>query len=309
MLKQFFYPQTLLNMKKTIKYLFAGLFLGSAALVSSCDDGEDALPQIDGYNNSNEVAATNLVAHWTFDDTNSERISNTAPSNTYGTVGFTQGQVGRALQLNKGVLVYPSINAINTANALSNFTVSMWVNVTNNKRTPDAGFTALFALVPTGVTDIWGDIVASVETGQHLATSDTLKLKNLLNTHKATGNSLQDNIALKNGDQGAFFMGAKRWAHYVMRWDGTTNKFHIFADGKDVGGYTDRGTTGPLIMAAPLKAVFGSLASKQIGFTGAPDQQSWNPWAKASVDDVRVYNTALSNAEITALFNLGTAGR
>ena len=298
------------KMKKTINYLFAGAIAVMVFGFAGCNNDGEKLPPIDGYNNSNEVATDNLMAHWTFDNTNNERLSSTAPTATFGTVGFTTGQIGSALQLTKGALVYPAISKINSANALNNFTVSMWVNVANTKKTANEGFTAFFSLTPTGVTDIWGDIVAAAETGRYLATSDTLELKNLLNTHPVGGgNSLQDNIAVKNGDQGAYFMGAKRWAHYVMRWDASTHKFHIFADAQDVGAYTDRGTTGALIMAAPVQAVFGSLASKTIGFSGAPDQQSWNPWATASIDDVRVYNTALSDAEITALFNLGTAGR
>jgi hypothetical protein len=298
-------------MKKTMRYLLSGAFLSAALVLGSCDgDDDDSLPQIDGYNNSDEVAASNLLAHWTFDDTNSERLSGTAPSNTFGTVGFADGQIGRALDLNQGVLVYPSITAINGANSLNNFTVSLWVNVTGNKKTAKEGFTAFFGLIPTSASDIWGDVMALAETARHLPTSDTLELKNILNTHPAAGgNSLQDNVALKNGDVGKYFMGARRWAHYVMTWNATTHQFRIYGDAESVGGYNDRGTTAELIMAVPVKAVFGSLASNDIGFASAPDQQGWNPWATAKIDDVRVFNTVLSDAEITALFNLGSAGR
>lgn len=297
-------------MKKSINYLLASGVAIAMLTFGACSDDDESLPPIDGYNNSNEVASANLVAHWSFDDNNNEVISSTAPSNTYGTVGSTTGQIGNALKLTKGVLVYPSINAINTANALNNFTVSLWVNVAGNKKTANEGFTSFFGLIPTGVTDIWGDIMACAETSRHLPSSDTLELKNLLNTHPTSGgNSLQDNVALKNGDKGAYFMGANKWSHYVMTWNATTHQFKIYGDGVSVGGYDDRGTTAEMIMAVPVKAVFGSLASSDIGFTGAPAQQSWNPWATASIDDVRVFNTVLSEAEITALFNLGTAGR
>jgi len=299
------------TMKKSLNYFLAGVAVCSVLALGSCSDDNNDLPPIDGYNNSNEVGSANLVAHWTFDENNNEVISGTAPSNTYGTVGSTAGQLGKALQLTKGALVYPSIDKINGANNLNNFTVSMWINVTGNKRTANEGFTAFFGLIPTGVTDIWGDIVAAAETGRHLPSSDTLELKNLLITHATGGASTQDNVATKNDatGEGAFFMGAKRWAHYVMRWDGTTHKFHLFADGVSVGGYTDRGTTGSLIMAVPVKPVFGSLASSDIGFAGAPAQPTWSPWATASIDDVRIFNTALADKDITALFNLGTAGR
>ncbi len=292
--------------------------LALVIVVGACSKDDDKLPAIDGYNNSDEVAATNLVAHWTFDTNNNEVISGTAPSHTFGTVSSTTGQIGNALNMQGGVLVFPAIDKINTANALNNFTVSLWVNVKNTKAGTGA-FTAFFGLVPTGVSDIWGDVMALAETGRHLPGSDTLELKNYMNTHPvgapAAGN---DNLALHNNDAagtgpnaqtGSYFMGAKRWAHYVMRWNATTHKFDVIADGVNSGGYSDRGTTGIEVMSVPVQAVFGSLASSDIGFAGAPAQQDWNPFANAMVDDVRVFNTALSDAEVTALFNLGTAGR
>lgn len=306
-------------MKKTISYLLGTMGLCALLFVASCSDDDEGLPPIDGYNNSNEVAEDNLVAHWTFDDTNEEDISGTEPlagdAGTFGTVGFEEGQIGEALKLTKGVLVYPTIPNINTANALNNFTVSLWVKVSGNKGTANQGFTSFFGLVPTGVTDIWPDISANAETANYTPTSDTLHLKNSLNSHPVGGgNSLQDNVAVINNNDptnpvGSFFMGAKRWAHYVMVWNSSENKYYLFADGEDVGGYTQRGDVGAMIMATPVQAVFGSLASSDIGFTGAPAQQSWNPFATASVDDVRIFNTTLSQAEITALYNLGTAGR
>ncbi len=298
-------------MKRTLNFLTGGAIVVALFTFAGCSKDDAKLPAIDGYNNSNEVASTNLLANWTFDDTNNERISSTPPTKTYGTVGFTTGQIGKALQLTKGALVYPAITKINTANALNNFTISLWVNVKGRKG-GDGGFTAFFGLIPTGVTDVWGDAMALAETGRHLPTSDTLELKNILNTHPAGGgNSLQDNIAQLNSGSGLgkYFLGANKWSHYVLTWNASTHKFKIYGNGVSVGAYDDRGTTAELIMAPPVQAVFGSLASSDIGFTGAPAQQPWNPWATASIDDVRVYNTVLADKDITALFNLGTAGR
>ncbi len=307
-------------MKKTISYLAGAIGLCALLFVASCsDDDNGGLPPIDGYNNSNEVASDNLVAHWTFDGTNEEDISGTGPlagaAGTFGTVGFEAGQIGQALKLTEGVLVYPTIANINSANALSNFTVSLWVKVSNNKGTANEGFTSFFGLVPTGVTDIWPNISANAETSWYVPASDTLSLKNSLNSNPVGGgNILQDNLATINNNDpenpvGSFFKGANRWAHYVMVWNSTENKYYLFADGVDVGGYTQRSATGALTMAVPVQAVFGSLASSDIGFENAPEQQGWNPWATASIDDVRVFNTTLSQVEIMALYNLGSAGR
>jgi hypothetical protein len=295
-------------MKKTINYLLVSA-IGLALLTfAGCSKKNDALPKIDGYDNSNQVAATNLVAHWTFDANNNEAISNTAPTGTFGTVSSATGQIGKALKLDGGVLVYPAITAFSEANSLNNFTVSLWINVQGTKG-GSGGFTSFFGLIPTGATDIWGDVMALAETGRHLPASDTLEIKSLLNIHPlAGGNSLQDNVAAGNNGS-PWFMGGNKWAHMVARWDATTHQFTLFGNAVSVGSYTDRGTTGVEIMAVPVQAVFGSLASSDIGFTGAPAQQGWNPYAHALIDDVRVFNTALTDVEVTALFNLGTAGR
>jgi hypothetical protein len=300
-------------MKKTIKYFLTGsvALIAGVAVMVSCED-DKPLPKIDGYNNSDEVAKENLLANWKFDGNNKEDISGTAAANTYGTVGFTDGRIGQALKLTKGALVYPTIANLNTANAMNNFSVSLWVNVLGSKKTVEPAFTSFFGLVPTGVTDIWPDVQAGAETSRNRPTSDTLQLKNLLNTHPlAGGNSLQDNVAQGNGSNEApwFLRTPGEWVHYVMTWDATTHMFLLYGDTQSVGSFNLRGTTGAMIMSIPVQAVFGSLASSGVGFVGAPAQQSWNPLATASIDDVRVYNTVLDQTQVTALFNLGVAGR
>ena len=298
-------------MKKTIDYVVMSAMVMAMLVYGGCSKKKDVLPQIDGFNNSNEVGATNLVAHWTFDDNNNEVISSTAPSNTYGTVGTETGQIGKALKLTKGALVYPPITKINTADALSSFTVSMWVNVKDTKAAGGA-FTAFFQLIPTTVSDIWGNIGGLAETGRHLASSDTLELKNYLNTTLPDlSQSGQDNLAqLNTGDgTGKWFLGANKWSHYVMTWDPITHKFEVYANGVASGAYTVRGTTPALKMRVPCQAVFGSLAATDIGFANAGTRADWYPMATASIDDLRIFNTVLAEKDITALFNLGTAGR
>ncbi len=305
-------------MKKTMNYLTGGALALALVTFAGCSKSDDALPAIDGYNNSNEVATTNLVAHWTFDDTNNERLSSTAPTKTVGTVGFTTGKIGKALQLTKGGMVFPAISKINTVDALNNFTVSMWVNVRGQKGVAGGGFTSFFGIIPTS-TDFWGNIQACAETGRHLPASDTVEFKNYLNTTMGDGSQRgEDNVALfnndpatpdGNGQTGAYFKGGKDWALYTMTWEGSTGLFKLYANGVSVGGYTKRGTTpGVLKMRVPALAVFGSMASSDLGFANAT-RPDWAPLATASIDDVRVYNTVLAQKDVTALYNLGKAGR
>jgi hypothetical protein len=302
------------KMKRKIKYLLSGLLVASMTMFIACsddDDGDNALPPIDGYNSSDEVAEDNLVAHWTFDDTNNERISNTAPSNTYGSASFTNGQIGRALQLNQGALVYPSISAIGEANSLSNYTVSMWLNTRNTGNS----FSTYFGIFPTDNADFWGNLSLSAETGWFPADrpdGDTLVLKtNYASLNNDGSINGQDNRSDPRGNPPVGVLEATgEWVHFVVRFTASTHLLEIFANGESVGAYNDRGAnTGPLVMRTPAQAVFGSLSTQDIGFASAPIMPDWQVLATASIDDVRVFNTPLSAAEITALYNLGTAGR
>src|SRR5690349_14878011 len=141
-------------MKNTIKYLSVGVAMSLLAL-GSCDE-DKSLPKIDGYNKSDDVAKENLLANWTFDGDYKEDISGATPlagaAGTFGTVGFEDGQIGQALKLTKGALRYPNIEGLNTADALANFTVSMWVKINNNKGTTSEGYSMLFGLFPDGLT-------------------------------------------------------------------------------------------------------------------------------------------------------------
>ena len=303
-------------MKKRMNYFLTSVVAMAVLALGSCSKDDEKLPTIDGYNNSNEVAKDNLVAHWTFDDTQNEAISSTAPSDEYGTVSFTDGQIGKALKLDSGALVYPAITSINTANALNNFTVSMWVDVNGTKGGTNY-FTTFFSLAPQNVSDIWPDIFMGAETSRHLPTSDTLELKGLLNTHPdGVPKDQEDNIAQPNPNDntpdsgtGAWFLKSGDWTHFVLSWNASTHKFDIYANGISVGAYSTRPNTGVEILAVPVRAIFGSFPSSDLGFSSAPPTQGWGPLLTGSIDDVRIYNSALAQAEITALYNLGVAGR
>jgi hypothetical protein len=206
--------------------------------------------------------------------------------------------------------VYPSIAAIGGANSLSNYTVSMWINTKNN----GSAFSTYFGIFPTANTDFWGNLSLSAETGwfPERAEADTLVLKtNYMSLNGDGSTNGQDNRPDPRGNPPVgVFKGAGQWTHFVVRFNGTTHMLEIFANGASIGAYNDRGAnTGPLVMRTPAQAVFGSLATSDIGFASAPEMPGWQKLATATIDDVRVFNTSLSNAEITALYNLGVAGR
>lgn len=312
---------------KTTRYLFVGGMVLSLFTFMRCSSDENSLPKIDGYNNSSEVAASNLLANWTFDGTHVEKISGAAPlagaAGTFGTVGFEAGQIGQALKLTQGALRYPNIAALNTADALANYTVSMWVKMNNDGGLGSGeGYKVLFGLFPDGLTpgtvgtSIWGNIHVGAESSWFQATNpqpDTLVLKGHFVKKYENGsiNEQQNRPDPRGNPPVGVFKKSGDWVHFVVRWDASTQMLHVIGNGISIGAFTNRsvGNAGAMRMNVPCSPVFGNGATKAVGFTNNPNQQVWSPMATASIDDVRVFNIALSDEEITALFNLGTAGR
>src|SRR5687767_3800678 len=117
--------------KRTFKQILQIFTLGGifSVLVIGCDkNDDDPLPPIGGYNNSNEVAAANLKAHWSFDGTLNERLSSTASSANLRAT-FVAGQKGQAVKLDSGYILYPTIANLNSN--IGSFSVSTWIFTQN----------------------------------------------------------------------------------------------------------------------------------------------------------------------------------
>ncbi len=298
---------------KNSKIVIGLLVLTFTIIVYSCKKDEVVqLPPIGGFNSADEVGGTGLVAKWTFEGTNNEVISGTAPKNSYGGTAFTTGvtPTGQALNLTAGTLVYPAIPNLNKADALGNYTLSMWVNIKNNKTT----FTSIFGIFPTVGSDLFGNLSAGAETGWFAAsaTADTLVLKANYKSLKADGSfNGQDNRPDPKGNPPVgVFKGAGVWSHFVIRFDATTHKLQVFGNGISIGAYSDRGpNTVALNMVTPCQVVIGSLASSEIGFTQGSVFPSWTNKGTFALDNVRVYNKPLSDGDISSLYQLELAGR
>src|SRR5882757_813082 len=165
-------------MKKTIYIIFKGVVITLLAL-TACSKKDDTNATIDGYHSSSEVAASSLVAYWSFNNGNQEFFSSGLSTLSVGGVSSAaKGQIGNALQLTSGAIVFQGIN-LNNTKSLSDFTISLWLNVQNTKGAGGT-FTPFLALIPPGTSDIWGNIVLGAETGNYRSTSDKLELSSVL---------------------------------------------------------------------------------------------------------------------------------
>lgn len=276
------------------------------SVLSSCkkDGNPNNLPEvstalyegkIDGYSGSDDVYPKNLVAYWTFDDTKNESISKTAPTSSLND-SYVAGVKGKALKLNAGFVYYANqINAFKS-DALKSFTLSHWVQITNN------GSKKTMTFQIARPANFNGSLDVRLNT-QSYAASETNILK--VNPRFTTvGGGSQDNLNASLSPK----IGAAIWTHLVLTYDGTTGVFKMWADGVNIGSYNNRGTGNNLFKSyEPGEIVIGGNYNTIPGKTVSTDVSFAN--MTGSIDEIRVYNVVLPDAHIKALNNLGRAGK
>ncbi len=235
---------------------------------------------------SNPTLQTGLVGHWTFDgkDLQQNATDSSGQGNTGYLTSFTStttipGRLGQALSFD-GVDDYVSAGTMGTLS--SNFntaTISAWVKLnrttiqvlagTLNTTTGNAFYRiALNFDITSGSNDV-GEIQVFVRS--------------------QSDNQLIGGITINTG------ISDGKWHHLVATHDKPNGLIAIYIDGvaKTVS-YTSQ-STGTTWVAWQHPLLLGALNNSGTA------QNFWN----GSLDDVRIYNRALSQEEITRLYQIG----
>ena len=302
-------------MKKNSLQILSSLgmvFIFAATLATSCkkDDVDVPIPKIDGYNNSDEVGAANLKGYWSFDANNNESKSGVAPSVSVG-VTSVAGVKGQGISVANGGLYYPSNIAPLKTN--TGFTISAWVQVKNTGNSPTLPTNVPYCYFQSAIPgQLFGNVTCMVEAGQYKFSSDTMVVKSI---YKDLGGGTQDNIN-NYGVTGTDFQivkkaGTGNWAHIVTTYNptggtGTQSVFRIYVDSVMVSNknFENRGTA---FKFTPGEIIIGGWYNNIPGKTVSTD--TWTVPFNGKIDEVRVWDKLLPEADIIALYKLGKAGR
>lgn len=299
-------------MKMNYQYMrhWAFSMIISGGLLASCSkENPNNLPdvspsdyagKIEGFDSSDQVASSNLIAYWNFDGNQNEIKSGTAPTTASNATFIDKGVRGKAINLNSGYLYYakqlPQFGA-----DLKSFTVLEWVQIENNGSTPTLAFT----LARPG--QFWGNINLLLETGQHPA-SDVNNL--VIHPDYADINGgTQDNLnASWLPSYSSPTIGKDKWVQVGVTYDYGSNTIQVWANGRMIGApdYQQRGTA-TFKLTAPNEVIIGGWYNNIPGKEVSTD--TWTVPMVGNVDEIRVYNTALGAADIKALYELGAAGK
>jgi hypothetical protein len=272
--------------------MIAASAISIIAFVASCtkaDYGDDFVkgdppPVPGGFVNSADVASGNLVGHWAFNGDLKDAVSST---NAVGTnTSFGTGVKGQAMRgaLNGYALAVPS-NAVKT---MTSYTISWWVNSPLN-----VGATGLVSFANS--TNFWGNFNSFFENG---GTSDLMRFKVLIDH---TGTVFDLGIQEQTGRWNA-------WSHFAVTYDGV-DKFVVYLNGNPAATVTRAGL-GPAVFTNFSHIVFGTFHfMTNPSLTSGSGAQGWAGYLTGMLDEVRIYNKALSALEVKAIQILERQGR
>ncbi len=282
-------------MKKTFKVLSSFLFVGmlfSSLLITSCKDDPDPDPNA-GKTDPSTIATTNLIAYFPFDGSGVESIASITPRVTTG-VTYVAGRRGKAYQ--GAVLAHllydlPGASKLKT---LKSFSIGMWLKSPLVTGDPEP------TIFEIGKTDdlFWGNL--KIVTQRLTATADTLQLKAFF----------LKNGAIWSGQHISYSNSAlliDKWMHLVFEYDATTSKYKIYKDGMQIvtnAGVENRFSSEGVVLGDLAFAnadVINIGAWRPISEGTATD--AWMGWFLGNLDELRVYDKALNDTEVKALYD------
>lgn len=241
---------------------------------------------INGFTKSSQVAPSNLVGYWAFENSYIDSVSNTVGTGVNTT--FVPGVKGKAMQ--GGANGYMISNMTTAVKNLQSFTISFWLYTSNTNN-------GLITPICFSRTDqFWGAFDMFYENGGRTATTANLKVH-------------------VNAQSEAWFTNGwitnpwDTWVPIELTYDAATSTFTLYQNGAPVASTIASGLGNLVFPATATNIIFGTeqfQCTPSLGTAGG--HQDWASYLTGKLDQVRIYNKALSVLELQALAGLEKYG-
>jgi Concanavalin A-like lectin/glucanases superfamily len=209
-----------------------------------------------------------------------------------GNPTFVNGKLGKAVHLNaieKSYVLFPG----DTLAKSSNFSLSFFVNPEFVDKDGDGGIDGILGLVNLSNTGgFWGNLDFFVENGSNPAKSKMV-------VH-VVNNELTETWFTELNNVPNFF---GNWAHHVVTYDDTKHEFNYYID--SILKYTRSADwTDALTFKNSGSMVFGCVHFQtNPSLTTGSGSQPWASYLTGGLDEIRIFNRALSQADVLQIFN------
>ncbi|MEP6950183.1 MAG: hypothetical protein ABI863_12940 [Ginsengibacter sp.] len=274
-----------------------------------------AIPLIGGYASSDSVGAANLIAYWPFDGNANETKGGMTPT-VVGTITYTPGVRGQSYQGAAGAYATYTPSAAFTTTSLPSYSVSVWYQLPAT----DPSYSSVTGqdTLTQGMFFLHGNsdwlLINEIEPFH----ADSIRI------HAGFQDFATPSAAYHGFVPETFNTAAiGKWVHFVVTYNGGTSTYITYQNGVATGANTAF-TSGKYVTPNPL-FTDGSMATPlgNLGFApqtpttvvvgswpdGLFGQDAAKSTFRGQLDEMRVYNKALTQLEVTGLFLNGQAGR
>ncbi|MBP7169568.1 MAG: LamG domain-containing protein [Bacteroidales bacterium] len=272
--------------------LFGAVVMGGL-LFTACskdDDNND-----NGKVDPSTIATANLVAYMPFDDNALDKVGNLTPSQQPN-VTYVVGRRGKAYQGADGAYLRYNLPDNSKLKTLKSYTVAMWI------KSPKVDGTPVPKVFEIGKSDdlFWGNLTIMIER-LTAPGADSLFFK--LHFKKVGVPWEGQWIEVKKS-----IFQVNKWMHLVFQYDATTSKFMVYKDGVKVefpeaveNRYANdqQEPLGDLNFVNADVLNIGAWRPK----TDSQATDEWMGWFMGNLDELRVYDKALSATEVKALYD------
>jgi hypothetical protein len=313
-------------MQQNIKITFSVLLvlITSSIVLSSCYKKYNAtdyapLFVINGYSYVHEIAPSNLVGYWGFENSLVDSVSNSLATGT--NTSFAEGYVGKALQgTNNGYAVADITTQIAKING--SFSLSFWMYYPNNTST-DNNWVNIITITNPNHYQSWnapycGNLNFLKYPGSDHTNGAPSQFGYHIRNVSGTGNWWDGpENWFNNLWTGSVY---NNWVNWTLTYDANIKTFNIYKNAAQwkSDGWIDGGgsNTYPQVQnsfsnlqfnAPPTKIIFGGNTD-----TGVTADQTWGKSITCfdgKLDEVRIYNTALTQIQIQSMIGLQSKGR
>ena len=240
---------------------------------------------IGGFTSSRDIKKSNLVGYWAFESSYIDSVSKNAGTGV-GTT-FVNGFKGKAMQ---GALNAYVISDVSAAVAgLHSFTISYWVN------TPQNSNGIVGTVNVSRSDDFWGNLDMFYENG---STATSTVFKTHVNNN-GNGAWIVDNIANP----------WSTWMNVTITYDQASSTFVTYINGSSISTNKVAGY-GAVTFQNAGKLIFGAVQFQTTPSLGtAGGSQGWASYLTGMMDEIRIYNAALSESEVNSLVVLQGKGK
>ncbi len=281
------------------------------------------LQLLGGFLSSDSVEHASLISYFTFNGNVNDTVGNQTGS-AQG-VTYIQGVRGEAYQGAAGA--YATVPAAAAYAALQSFSVSVWYSLPMAAK-PISGSKA------AGIFFVSGDTTGS-DGGEIILETDVPSATQYTNDsvpiHHGFNNIGGPAGSWMNFTMNSYDTATSNWVHIVMTYDGGSSTYTFYENGQPIAVSSAYGvSTSTTLYNGPLPLGSGSPATTLMGnlTLTAPDPPTtlfigtWPPGLYGvsatlgsagcflgAIDELRVFNIALTQADVVGLFLNGSAGR